>query len=120
MTWMLRLAVLSLLILFFQNCGPSPSTDNNNRSFASLSEKANFSWINENIVQTKCVECHNNSLAFSGLNFTTYSGVLQAVTPGQPTSSSFYERSFTTTFFTLTEDEQEIIRLWILDGALNN
>ena len=121
MKWIQRFMLLSVLVVCFQNCGGAQSTQSGgNGSLASVSEKANFTWINENLVKEKCVECHNYSLAFSGLNFTTYDGVLEALTPGSPDDSPFYVRSFTTTFFTLTDEEREVIRLWILNGAENN
>lgn len=105
-----------VLMLLFQNCGSGKSNAGQANS-QSVQEKANFQWINQNIVQPTCVECHSPSLAFSGLDFTTYVGVMDAVVPGEPQNSTFYTRSFTTQFFELTSEEREIIRVWILNGA---
>ena len=106
-----------ITVVLFQNCGMEGTESNDTLGSASIDEKANFVWINENIVQPKCVECHNGSFAFAGLNFTTYEGVLEAIVPGQPEVSTFYTRSFTTQFFELDDEEREIIRTWIANGA---
>lgn len=104
------------IIVAFQNCGPEESRPESAES-QSVQEKANFAWIDKNIVQPACVKCHSPSRAFAGLDFTTYIGVMDAVEPGEPQNSTFYTRSFTTQFFELTDEEREIIRVWILTGA---
>lgn len=38
------------------------------------------------ILATDCFSCHGQSVQQQGLNFTTYSGVLAALTPGSDTS----------------------------------
>lgn len=115
-----RWLYFAILILLFQNCGESGENPYVSSDSASVANNANFTWINENIVQPQCVECHNGSLAFSGLEFTTYAGVMDAIVAGEPENSLFYTRSFSTKFFELTPEERETIRLWIAEGAENN
>ena len=104
------------MVLLFQNCGDDEAGSQSAQS-VSVTEKANFQWIDENIIQPTCVECHGANIAFSGLRFDSYVGVMDAIVPGEPNRSSFYTRSFSTKFFSLTEEEREIIRVWILNGA---
>lgn len=108
---------LLILLLSFQNCGV-PESSNSTNSVSS--EKATFSWINQNIIREKCLSCHNGSFAFAGLEFSSYEGVMESVVPGAPEKSGFYTRAFRTETFTLTDTELTIIRQWINDGALNN
>lgn len=113
----LILVIALFPMLLFQNCSAVNNSGQEDVSSNALSVNANFQWINENIVQPTCIECHSSSLAFAGLNYTTYEGVMESVVPGEPMESDFYKRSFTTQFFQLSSDEREIIRLWILTGA---
>lgn len=107
-----------VLVVGFQNCGMMESPDS--ESSSSLNEKATFTWINQEIIRPKCVECHGGVFTFSGLEFTDYDGVMDAVVPGDPNASIFYTRAFRSDSFTLTEEELTSIRVWILDGARNN
>ena len=112
-----HLFYLFVLTLLFQNCGQEKGSSKASENSVNAQSKANFLWINENIVQPQCIECHHGSFEFAGLNFTSYEGVMDAIEPGAPDASPFYTRSFTTTFFELTSDEREIIRIWITSGA---
>lgn len=114
----IKLAFLLFIVVGYQNCGQNNSSQNTANS--SANNKASFTWINENIVKIKCESCHNNNIAFANRNFTTYEGILETIQPGAPEESSFYTRSFTTTFFELTDQERDIIYIWIQNGALQD
>lgn len=106
------------ILLAFQNCAPlGSSPGSRDISIESNANKATFQWLNDNIVEPKCVSCHNSSVSFGGLEFTSYEGVMESVVPGNPEASSFYTRSFTTTFFQLTAEERDLIYTWIEGGA---
>lgn len=106
-----------ILILSFQSCGVPEGANSTN---STSSEKATFTWINQNIIREKCLSCHNGSFAFAGLEFSSYEGVMESVVPGAPENSGFYTRAFRTETFTLSDSELTIIRQWINSGALNN
>jgi uncharacterized membrane protein len=122
---MLRLSNKCILVLItttallaFQNCAPLGSSPGaSDDSLNSIANKATFQWLNDYIVEPKCVACHNSSVSFGGLEFTSYEGVMESVVPGEPSASSFYTRSFTTTFFQLTPEERDVIYAWIEAGA---
>lgn len=110
----------TLILVCFQNCSHKSSrqtTSLKSEENPELLSKANFEWLNNNLIRPKCVECHSSALAFGGYEFTSYEGVLEAMTPGDPEGSVFYIRSFSTTFFELSDEERSIIYIWIANGA---
>ncbi len=107
-------------LLFLQGCDELSSDSDLESEAESIASMANFEWINENIVQPRCVACHNDNNMSAGLLMTNYDNVMDIVVPERPDLSPFYIRSFNTIFFRLTPTEQEIIYLWIEEGALNN
>jgi mono/diheme cytochrome c family protein len=82
---------------------------------------ATFSSIYTNIIQPRCVSCHGGA---AGYTFTSYSGVMRAVTPNSTSSSKLYTAtksgSMPASGSALTAQQLQNIADWINAGALNN
>lgn len=74
------------------------------------------------IFQNSCASCHGGTHGDAGLNFSTYAGIMKAITPGDAAKSRAYQ-AITSTFQimppnnALPEDKRVLIRLWIEQGA---
>ena len=74
------------------------------------------------IFQNSCASCHGNSRSEAGLDFSTYSGIMKAITPGDADNSKAY-KAITSTFQimppnnALPEEKRILIRIWINQGA---
>lgn len=74
------------------------------------------------IFQNSCASCHGSTRGESGLDFSTYSGIMKAITPGDASKSKAYQ-AITSTFQlmppnnALPEEKRILIRLWIEQGA---
>lgn len=109
---------LGLLIVSYQNCSGEFTSSVESSGGASLSEgMATYEWLDKTVFQDRCVDCHSNQFAFSGYNFESYRGIMEAVVPGSPEDSVLYTRLFKTNTFTITELEIDAIRQWIEAGA---
>ena len=82
------------------------------------------------IFQTGCAisGCHNGSNNEAGYDFSSYEGIMQAISPGSPDKSKAYKgdhqemenaRSHASQQAPIPESERTLIRLWIAQGALN-
>lgn len=81
-----------------------------------------FSSINSLIIQPKCLPCHDGSA--NEINFSTYSGVLEKISPNAPDSSDLYKQvssgSMPEDLPMLSDDEILAIYQWIQNGAPND
>lgn len=74
------------------------------------------------IFQNSCASCHGSTHGDAGLDFSNYSGIMKAITPGNADKSKAYQ-AITSTFELmppnnpLPEDKRTLIRLWIEQGA---
>ncbi len=74
------------------------------------------------IFQNSCASCHGGTRGEAGLDFSTYSGIMKAITPGDADKSKAY-KAITSTFQlmppnnALPEDKRILIRIWINQGA---
>lgn len=74
------------------------------------------------IFQNSCASCHGGTHPEAGLDFSTYSGIMKAISPGDADKSKAYQ-AITSTFQlmppnnALPEDKRILIRLWINQGA---
>lgn len=83
-----------------------------------------YSSIQANVLRPKCSGCHNATRQDGGVNLSTYTAVMNTVTPGNPATSSL----FTTTQSgdmprrgtRLTAAQLGAIRDWITQNAQNN
>ncbi len=84
-----------------------------------------FASINKNILQPKCLGCHNSN-STNGVNFSTYLLTLTTVQKTLPLSSGLYTSVATRNTMpkgnsrSLTAAENKAIFDWITAGALNN
>ena len=85
---------------------------------------ATFTWINTNVLQARCVNCHGNGKADGGFSIATYTSVTKAVVKGNSASSLLYTEvksgSMPKSGADLTADQITAIKTWIDGGALNN
>ena len=74
------------------------------------------------IFQNSCASCHGGTRGEAGLNFSSYDGIMKAISPGNPDKSKAY-KAITSTFQlmppdnALPEEKRILIRLWIEQGA---
>jgi hypothetical protein len=80
------------------------------------------------ILQTSCgmTGCHGSGSAQEGFDVSSYSTIMEAVTPGDPRASNLYKvitningEVFMPPDIPLTLEQRTIIQLWILQGATN-
>ena len=95
---------------------PSPTPSSN--------PNATFGYINTNVIQATCVNCHNPSTKAGGYDFTTYSGVDSAVKAGSSITSPLYlsvqSGSMPQGGSPLSSALIQDINDWINSGAPNN
>jgi len=74
------------------------------------------------IFQNSCASCHGSTHGEAGLNFSSYAGIMEAITPGNADKSKAY-KAITSTFQLMPPDnalpaeKRTLIRLWIEQGA---
>jgi len=88
----LGLPVLSAILIGTIACGGSPTSPTNLASIAITvtgTGVTTYTYTKDiaPIMSADCVSCHGNSIRQSGLNFSTYAGVLAAVTSGSENSA---------------------------------
>lgn len=86
---------------------------------------ANYQSIFKNILEPKCVSCHNANLAEAGIRYDTYAQTILTVDKTTPTQSLLYTVVLSgemplAPLQPLSNQEVAIILKWIQDGALNN
>lgn len=91
--------------------------------------QANYEWIRQNIIDTRCVKCHDGKHPKNRLdmrsyeNLMDYSGeIFRAIEPGDPEFSLFFRSIANGTMPSegaprLTEEECQAVKDWILAGA---
>ena len=84
-----------------------------------------FTSINENILKTKCLGCHNATNLSGGSSFATYTSTMNTVQRTLPLSSSLYTSvavrlTMPKGSAALNGAETKAIFDWITAGALNN
>lgn len=86
--------------------------------------EAKFQSIFMNIIQPKCVGCHNAAASAGGLDLSTYTKVLSIVVVNKPIESAFYDSvnkgRMPKGRAMLSASELTAIRDWITNGAQNN
>lgn len=86
--------------------------------------EAKFQSVFVNIIQPKCLGCHNSTTSSGGLDLSTHTKVLTTVTPNNPTGSAFYDSVSKGRMPKgrpmLSASELTAVRDWITNGALNN
>lgn len=116
------IAVL-LMICFFQNCGyvGDSNPDAFTTSLHSFSAVPTYSEIFDNILQPKCVSCHDSGLS----DFSSYASLMNSgdITPFNPNSSVLYQKIaeglMPKNAQPLSSDEVRAVYAWIAAGALN-
>ena len=85
--------------------------------------EAKFQSIFVNIIQPKCLGCHNNASA-NGLDLSNYTKVMTTIAPNDPLRSAFYDSVIKGRMpkgrAMLSASELTAVRDWITNGALNN
>ncbi|MGE3683698.1 MAG: fibronectin type III domain-containing protein [Bdellovibrionales bacterium] len=115
---------LSAVMTYYYRVTAYNATGASSPATASATTFGTFSWINTNIIQSKCISCHRGAGAAGGYNQSTYAGVLTRIVAGNANSSEMYieiaadrmPRSATP----LSAREKEAVRTWIESGAANN
>jgi|GEM_PF-1372987 len=85
-----------------------------------------FASINANILQTKCVNCHNANNKLGGKSFASYTDTLMSVVAGNPAGSALFTSvagaspTMPIGSLKLTAQETGAISTWIMNGAPNN
>ena len=85
-TW--RIVLLDVVALIAAACGSSPSSPSAVAITLTGTGVTTYTYTNDiaPIVNSDCVACHNARQQDGGYDFTTYAGVVRAVTPGSDSS----------------------------------
>ncbi len=84
---------------------------------------ATFTKVNTNILQSKCVSCHNAGNASGGVDLSTYAKVALTTVPYDFASSSLYTSVLANMPLggtALSTTDKDLIKNWIINGAPNN
>ena len=85
---------------------------------------ATFTSINNNILKTKCLSCHNSTTSSGGVNYSSYTSAMNTVQAGNPGASSLYTSvnggAMPKGGTKLSVAELSAIQNWIQNNALNN
>lgn len=77
-----------------------------------------------NVIQPKCVGCHNGTRQDGGVNLSNYNAARNTVQPGNPNASSLYTSTSTARMprggVPLNGSQLTALRDWITNGAPNN
>jgi mono/diheme cytochrome c family protein len=120
MRYLAHLAIIILVpfIISFQNCG---QPEHGERVLMSLSYSSppTFAQIDQNIFQSKCVECHTPS---DTPDLTSYAGLMASavIVPGSPSTSQLYLRVANHEMpptEPLSDTDIRAVYDWILAGA---
>ncbi len=82
-----------------------------------------YSWINKNILQSKCIGCHTTGNASHGVDFSTYTRTIAtgSVLSGDPSRSTLYTQTYAGLMPKsgprLSESEIQAIYDWVKSGA---
>lgn len=85
--------------------------------------KSTFSWIQENILNPKCVECHNSKKAKGEVNLSSYEALMESgvVEKSDPASSMLFlaidSGDMPFKRGKLSQEHIDIIKKWIEEGA---
>jgi len=83
-----------------------------------------FTWINENVIQPKCIKCHSGEKPKGKYDMSTYAKVMERIIPSDSGASEFYklvlDGSMPKKADPLLQSELDAIRTWIDSGAFNN
>ncbi len=114
---------------------PPPVNKKDSRPLLVLAKGKPVSFTKEvkPVLETHCLQCHNDKSNFAGIKFHTREQILEATKPNRPIllpgnarNSSFYLVTSLPGYFVeampaqghrLTEDEKDIIYRWIEQGA---
>ena len=53
---------------------------------------ASFAEVNQNVIQPRCVSCHNAGVSPAEVDLSSYAGVRAQVTPGNPGASTLFQQ----------------------------
>jgi uncharacterized membrane protein len=85
---------------------------------------ATFTYINNNILQTKCLLCHNTNKMDGGFSYSAYADTIKSLVMGNAATSKLYIQVNTNAMPKggppLTAAEKTAIQTWINNGAANN
>ena len=122
-----RLGVSLLLAFFFSSCGLIKAPLNSGGT--SIDAKQNsatitFSSIKSDVMQNACMNCHNGPLAAgANIDLSTYGSTLGYITPGSPSSSTFYtdlQSGRMPLGGSLSSSQIQEVSDWIMNGAPND
>ncbi len=98
--------------------------------FVSINANASFSNIYDTIFELKCIFCHDEATPTNGnVNLSSYEVIMgsaapQLVIPGDPEASILYrsikDGRMPLGLDPLSNEEIELVRQWIADGAVNS
>ena len=87
--------------------------------------EAKYNSIFKNILQPRCLSCHNSTTGSGGISFSNYNSTMNVVNKGNASTSSLYTSVATRKTMPrggvlLSSKETQAIMDWINAGALNN
>ncbi len=120
-----------VLMAWIEEGGPEFARDGSTGGTPRLPLEPTFTSIKKNILESKCLSCHSAGQAVERIPLVTISDLvdspLEIVLPGNPEESGLMLVTdpsarkpmppIDSGFALLTENEREIIRQWILQGA---
>jgi hypothetical protein len=85
---------------------------------------ATFTYINNNILKTRCLTCHNTNKMDGGFSYSTYMDTLQSLVIGNAAASKLFIQVNTNAMpkgsAALSAAQKTAIQTWINNGAANN
>ena len=88
-----------------------------------------FGQVQQQLLNPNCVSCHSGPNPSFGLDFTTFQNVVHnpvlpnLVVPGQPDQSALFtdiQGGIAPGGVPVTQDQINLVRTWIEEGALQN
>lgn len=133
MTKTARIVIISLALLpvltFWQNCGKLEAYSAQEQTSGAGSSTVSspfFKKVNSQILQTRCVSCHNSASPLGGVDYSSYAKMMAtgSVVAGNPSASAFLrsviDGSMPQGGARLNVDEINLISAWIAAGAKEN